>query len=358
VAKPLLPRTAELTRYLDRIDGAQIYTNFGPLNAQLERIFSDRCSAIENHAVTGANATLLLVAAITKLSDKRRGSANKVIVPAWTFSATAQAVLQAGLVPKFVDVGLESWCIEPSDVSQHLDPDVCLIIPVIPFGDIQCLKSWESFARQVDIPVLVDAATGFDGFHGSSLPTVISLHATKVLSSGEGGVLYTPDEKFADNIRSFISFGFAGTNKAESSGLNAKLSEYHAAIGLASMDSWTKRRETWVRIKNRYLELLGRFSASGRTPMESPFASSVFCLHCSGGEDADSLAKFLSSKLIGSKKWWGESLPKHPAFVRYGNIPTPNADLLSRQVLGLPCFQEVTDAQIEYVADSIRVFYG
>jgi dTDP-4-amino-4,6-dideoxygalactose transaminase len=176
-------------------------------------------------------------------------------LPSWTFVASAAAVLDAGLMPYFVDVDRETWALSPDNLRQLIKTsDIRVVMVVAPFGaPIDC-RSWEEFQSDTGISVIIDAAAGFDTFSRiqTNLPYMISLHATKVFGVGEGAVIIGPPD-FIKICRQWGQFGFDWDRTAYLPGINAKLSEYAAAVGLAGLDQWGVTRQAWVDLKKEFI---------------------------------------------------------------------------------------------------------
>ncbi len=237
VARPRLPLAETILPYLQRIDEARWYSNFGPLLTELEDRLSQRFPE-GTRVITVANGTQALALTLMAMDLPAGGL---VAMPAWTFVATAHAVLQAGLVPWFVDVDEQTWSLDPALLAARLSQapgPVVGAIPVSPFGRPLDLAAWRAFRETTGVPVLVDAAAGFDAADDARLPLVVSLHATKVAGAGEGGFLATDDPDLAARVRALSTFGFRGSRDSLLPATNAKLSEYTAAGGLASRDGW------------------------------------------------------------------------------------------------------------------------
>lgn len=232
MTKPLLPAAEKLLPYLCRIDETRLYSNFGPLNAEyqerLGELFGSPC-------VTGSSATSLLTATLMAY-DLPRGSL--VAMPSYTFAATAASVVSAGHIPFFCDVTEDGEMIMSVDV-----PDVSAVIVVAPFGKPLFL---EGAFHPLDVPVIIDAAAGFDAFSTvckpQNIPVVVSTHATKAFGTGEGGFVTCRNADLLERVRRITNFGLSPDRRIEYNGMNAKFSEYHAAVGLASLDGWPEKR--------------------------------------------------------------------------------------------------------------------
>lgn len=231
--KPQLPTADKIFPYLKRLDKSRMYSNFGELNAEYQRRLS---GIFEAPCVTGASATSLITATLMAY-DLPKGSL--VAMPSWTFPATAAAVVNAGLVPHFMDVSNDGVVVVDNAV-----PICKAVILVAPLGKpIQ----WND---NFHIPMVIDAAAGFDSFSTvykpKLTPIIISTHATKVFSTGEGGFVTCHNTELLERIRRITNFGLTPCRRIEYNGLNAKFSEYHAAVGLAELDGWLGKRNSYL----------------------------------------------------------------------------------------------------------------
>ena len=348
VLRPRLPTTDALLPWLRRIDQTRVYSNFGPLSEELCDLVCDQLGIGHGGALPLANATLGLAAGLMALGAER---GSLCAIPAFTFAATGHAVLAAGLVPWLLDVDEKTWQLTPELVEAALASvpgKLGAVMPVCPFGQPVDWHSWMVFSHRHGIPVVIDAAAGFDGLRASALPSVVSLHATKALGIGEGAVMVSTDHKLLGEVRRRINFGFLGTRVADVIALNAKMSEYHAAVGLAALTAWPKIRSEFERVQvglSRRLKAGGLVCPHG---IGEDWVSSTFCLRLPA--NAEAVAAILAEQGIETRRWWGDGLHRHPAFA-----PCPRADLsttdrLGASVLGLPCFVDLTEDQLSFIA--------
>ncbi len=222
--KPLLPSAERLLPYLKRIDSARWYTNSGPLLQEYEARLS---TMFNTNIVATSSATSALTATLMAFGLP---AGSMVAVPSWTYVASPASIVAAGLVPYFYDI-----YIDPASLP------VSAIMLVAPFGAPVEIPD-------TDIPILIDAAAGFDSYHTrmGDIPTIISTHATKVFSTGEGGFVGCTDAALLDRVRLTINNGFSVGRDAPMFGINGKMSEYHAAVGLAELDGWEEKRAKWL----------------------------------------------------------------------------------------------------------------
>jgi len=199
VLRPRLPSASELLPYLQEIDQARWYSNGGPLVTRLERELSRHFGLPNLGVVTAANCTLGLTAVLLA-REVRPGSL--CLMPSWTFAATPHAARAAGLVPFFHDVDQRTWALDPNAVRETLKRQaspIGAVMVVSPFGAPIDLHAWEKFEDDTGVPVVVDAAAGFDTARPSRIPSVVSLHATKILGAGEGGFIITADPRLRES---------------------------------------------------------------------------------------------------------------------------------------------------------------
>src|ERR1700674_1747850 len=252
IARPQLPSMEDLAPYLKMIDKSRVYSNFGPLVLSFETRLAAHFGVPEGAITTVANATLGLAIALAA-QGARAGTL--CAMPAWTFVASAHAATLAGLIPYFIDVDIKTWALDIdriADAVSRAPAPVGAVMPVAPFGYPIDVAAWDRFRARTKLPVVIDAAAAFDTITPGETPAVVSLHATKVLGVGEGGFVMSTDASTVSEVRARTNFGFQGTREAVVPAVNAKLSEYHAAVGLAALDQWSDVRSEWMAVAQSY----------------------------------------------------------------------------------------------------------
>lgn len=353
---PMLPRWDELADWMRRIDRNQIYTNRGPLCIELERRLETHYlgeSSGRGAVCLTANASLGLVASLLAL-DLPAGSI--CALPAWTFVGSAEAVVMAGLTPYLLDVDLETWALNPSSIDQQIvamPKPPAVIMAVAPFGAPLDTAAWSAFSTESGIPVVIDAAGGFDTAQACQLPTVVSLHATKALAVGEGGFVLSTNEVFLQRVRQITNHGLSATRIAHRSALDAKMSEYHAAIGLAQLGKWQTTRRAWMRIAHAYHEAFAAHSAIDLMPgFGRSWISSTAILRFADRSASD-ISNALAEHNVESRRWWHCLINQHPAFVDAGHANLDNAGQLAEEVLALPCYLNLRESMIRRVSNAV-----
>ncbi|SMF13446.1 dTDP-4-amino-4,6-dideoxygalactose transaminase [Tistlia consotensis] len=351
VLRPRLPRAEALLPWLKRIDEAGWYTNAGPLHNKLRQRMAAHFGLEPDCVTLTANGTLGLTLA---LQAQRPPAGSYCLMPSWTFVATAHAVRQAGLKPFFVDVEPETWALSPTSAllqAAGAPGPVGAVAVVAPFGAPLDLGAWDRFQEASGLAVVVDAAAGFDSLKPGRVPAMVSLHATKALGIGEGGLIVTEDAALSAEIGARSRFGFRGERLATVDATNAKLSEYAAAVGLAALDAWPETREAWIALRRLYEKALGGLRGLQFAPGLSGVAASTMMV--TGRGDAADMAEDLADQGIGSQFWWGSGCHRHPPFRDCPRAALPFTESLAERSLGLPFHLDMGEAEVERVAAAL-----
>lgn len=226
-------------------------------------------------------------------------------------------------------------------------------MPVAPFGAPIDFESWEKFRAETGVAVVIDAAASFDTIRASNVPAVVSLHATKLLGAGEGGFVVTKDARFAQEVQQRANFGFWNSREAKLQSLNAKLSEYNAAVALAALDRWPETRADFARVARAYRETLTGQNCFRLQPgLGEDWISSTTVVSTPIGE-ADAATDLLSEKRIGSRRWWGGGLHRHRAFANCPRSETPATERLADSTIGLPCWRDLPEESVEEICAAL-----
>jgi dTDP-4-amino-4,6-dideoxygalactose transaminase len=329
--EPCVPEPWEYAVDLRAIHERRWFTNAGPVVGELEAALG----TLAGHGTCISSCTAGLELAARKVFAGLR----TVLTPAFSFPATPQALLAAGLDPVFCD-GYE---LTPDRarrlVAEH--PEIDAVMPVCAFGKRQ--PGWEGFP----LPVVIDAASAI-GNHETSVPSVYSLHATKCLPAIEGGYVAGVD------LGAEVCFGFDPARRADRissvRGTNAKLSEMHAAIGLASFRNFRRNTQKRIALENAYREHLPDDVVAPERPVGSYNVFPVFV------EDAADSMRLLAEHGIQSLRWQVPTLEKHPAFSGCRVIePLTECARLERQLLCLPFHIHMTIDDARRVCRALEV---
>jgi dTDP-4-amino-4,6-dideoxygalactose transaminase len=265
-------------------------------------------------------------------------------------------VRAAGLTPWFHDVDRRTWALNPDEVVETLKQmpkPVGAIVVVSPFGAAIDMKAWQEFEDRTGILVVVDAAAGFDTVRPSGIPHVVSLHATKILGAGEGGFVCSSDSRLLERVRAGCNFGFQGERIAMLPAVNAKMSEYHAAVGLASLALWRETRHQHARIMEWYRQIIPSLERVSLQPgYGQGWVSATTSVLLPQGRSTK-IAAHLRRCGIETKAWWGEGCHRMPAFMDFPRSALPVTEELGTRVLGLPHFPDMQKQDVNRVADAL-----
>jgi dTDP-4-amino-4,6-dideoxygalactose transaminase len=245
--RPSLPDGRRIERYLELSRRARWFSNAGPCWRLLRDRLSERVGA---YCVPVASGTLGLMAAIASVRTDQ--GTTVAAMPSFTFPATAQAALWAGLTPELLDIDERGWHLDPAQLERRLRSDggsVALALAVSTFGTppaAETREHWAAACRQAGVPLVIDSAAAFGAVTDDGIPVgaqgdveIVSFHATKPFAVGEGGAVFTQSRELLERIESTINFGFRRDHSmAFALGLNAKMSELHAATALAVLDEF------------------------------------------------------------------------------------------------------------------------
>ena len=233
------PNIGRTQRFLERADDLlrrRWLTNAGPYVQEFERRIAERLAV--RHCIAMCNATVALEIAIRAL-----GMRGEVIVPSFTFIATAHALQWQEITPVFADIDAKTHCIDPVQVRQMITPRTSGIIGVHIWGRPCEVDSLAQVARDHNLKLLFDAAHAFGCSHRGQMvgnfgdAEVLSFHATKFLNTFEGGAIVTNNDELDAKVRLMKNFGFAGYDNVIYLGTNGKMNEICAAMGLTGLES-------------------------------------------------------------------------------------------------------------------------
>lgn len=236
VGAPAIPDRRTLHARIDEILDTRRLTNDGPFVKDFEARIGRLNGDVEVVAVCNATVGMQM---LLKALDVR----GEVILPSFTFVATAHACLWEGLEPVFADVERGSHTLDPACVAREVGPETAAIVGVHLWGRMCRIRELEAIARDRDVPLVFDAAHAlgctYEGVPMGRLGTasVVSFHATKFVQSLEGGAILTADRDLADRLRLLRNFGFQGFDNVVALGTNAKMDEVCAAMGLGSLEA-------------------------------------------------------------------------------------------------------------------------
>lgn len=360
--RPRLPSAKALLPYLERIDANAFYTNFGPLN----KLLLDRLTQWQQtqfgrvvYGVTTANATLGIELVLT---DLKLPPGSRILIPALTFIATATAIKRCGHVPIVSDVDGDSWLLSPETLPADLDvATLGAVMPVAAFGMPQNVNAWRQWSDKTGIPVIIDAAAAFGAqATEKNIPVIFSLHATKSLSTAEGGLVLTEDPEQAQRIAQMTNFGIGPLLTAGAS--NAKLSEYHAAVGNAGFDEWPEVPERRLQLHSDYQQILHQACGSSiRFQKDVGLVAPSSMMVCFEEPSLRMAAeRICEAQGIQTRRWYQPLIHEHPAV---SGVQAPfhmqQATALAERLLGIPFHLHLDHKDMDRVGAALqKAIYG
>jgi dTDP-4-amino-4,6-dideoxygalactose transaminase len=357
--QPTLPDLEEIAEPLRAMLDSRWLTNHGPYVCRLEERLEEY---LQVHCVCVSSGTMALYLAASCLLGPRA----RVLVPAYTFPATAQAFVMRGARVVLADVDEGSWCLDPDALRPGVLGEVDCLVPVNVYGTPPCVEELDARAAASGCLVIYDSAHGLGSERrgrkvgGFGQAEAFSLHATKLVACGEGGLIATRDEELAREVRLRLNFGLDG-RVVRSPGTNGKMQELSAILGLWGMD----RLESWIghraRLAALYRERLRgvpglgfQQTEPGDRPNHVNFAVRV------GGEfglDRDSLLRALAADNVFGRAMLAPDLSAHPGLsdavsVRAGRR-LRNAEGIAGSVLCLPISSHQEEDEVSRICDCL-----
>ncbi len=344
VGLPVAPPRDLLYRYLDQAFDAHRLSNFGPLATRLEERLAEHLGV--PHLLLTANGTLGLQIALKLFAVE-----GEVLMPAFSFAATAAAADWVGLTPRYLEIEWGSLTLDPAAVDGALaERPAGAVMPVHTYGGAADVEAFARIGAAHGLPILYDAAHAFGAvLDGRSLiafgdAAVLSLHATKPFHTVEGGAIVLHDADRAARARRMIAFGLDRTGAAVDPGTNAKLSELHAAVGLALLDGYDAIAERRHAVVERYRQhLAGAVPILPEAPRGTGNASYMAILM----PDEARLLKLMKAAEaagVGLKRYFHPPLHLPGAAERL-----PVTEDVSARALCLPLHPDLAEAQVARV---------
>jgi dTDP-4-amino-4,6-dideoxygalactose transaminase len=350
---------------LDNILDSQWLTNNGPIVQQFESSLSEYLNV--KHCIAVSNGTVAI-----ELVVKALGLGGEVVIPSFTFIATAHALQWHGVKPVFCDIDPETFCIDPAKVESLVTPETSAIMGVHVYGRVCDVEALNRIASANDIPLIFDAAHAVGCTHGGqrigSLGTceIFSFHATKVLNSIEGGAITTNDDELAERLRRLRNFGFPGDGRDVTTelGTNAKMNEFCAAMGLTNLGSLADFIAVNKTNYAAYCEGLAEISGIRVfefDPNEKNNHQYVIALvdHHEFGHRRDTLMQALHGEGILARRYFSpgcHAMEPYASRFPHAAQSLPVTVSVSKQVIALPTGTQLGPHEIQKICEYIRDF--
>lgn len=360
VTKPKLPPLEEFIPSLEKIWENRILTNGGPFHQQFEEELAAYLGV--PYVCLFANGTLALLTALQTLRVT-----GEVITTPYTFVATSNALLWNGLKPVFADVDPKTLNIDPKAIEAAITPETTAILPIHCYGYPCDVDAIQKIADDYNLHVIYDAAHAF----GVKTPagsvlnygdlSVLSFHATKVFNTFEGGAIVCQDLKTKTRIDRLKNFGFVDETTVVTHGINGKMNEFSAALGLLQLkyvDSMIDARQAIDRLYREELaDIPGITCLNGPDGGRSNYSYFPILVGPEFGTSRDTLYHALAENGIHTRRYF---YPLVSSFPMYRNLPSateanlPVAAEAASQVLCLPIYPDLEASTVKNIVSVIR----
>lgn len=357
-----------------------------PTLPDLSQVVSEYRSAYHNGIVTNAELVTRLEAAVAERLRVKHcvavssctsglmlvlhalGLQGEVILPSFTFFATGHAVLWNGLKPVFADSDADTWNISPAAIEKRITADTSAILAVHLYGNPCDVTALEVIARRHNLKLVFDAAHAFGSeYRGIPIGSfgdaeVFSLSPTKLLVAGEGGLVTTNDAKLAAAVRAMRNYGDVGAYNPKWLGLNARMTEFNAALalsGLPLVDAKVRRRNS---IAGMYTEMLSSLPGIHFQQVHTADTHTYkdYSIHVTPQTVAlnrERLAEALHTENVPTKKYFHPPLHQQFLYSRFYNRDANDltqTEYIADGILSLPIYESLPDETVRAVAELIQ----
>jgi dTDP-4-amino-4,6-dideoxygalactose transaminase len=347
-----------IARETERVVSSGVLTD-GPRVRKLEERAAEFLGVRHCVAVASCTTGLMLVLRAADLPGD-------VVVPSFSFAATAHAVAWNGLRPVFADVDPETLTLSPGAVEAVLGVRVSAILATHTYGTPCDVEGLAAVAASNGVGLFFDAAHGFGARHGNAMvggfgsAEVFSLTPTKMLIAGEGGIIATNDDLLAERCRIGRNYGHPGDYDCRFVGLNARMSEIHAILALASFEDLEERIERRNELAAIYRSVFGTIPGITFPAVRDGDLSTYKDLTILVEEErfrmsADELAEALAAEGIETRRYYSPPIHRMRAYRSVAaDVRLPVTDDAAARVLSLPLWPGMTESHIDRLADAIR----
>lgn len=284
------------------------------------------------------------------------GAGDEVIVPSFSFAATANAVAMTGARPVFADIDSRTYCLSPSSVAERLSARTAAVIPVHLYGQLADMVALRDLADAAGLLLLEDAAQA----HGAAMKdrpagawgelAAFSFYATKNMTTGEGGMVVCDDAEHARLVRLLRNQGMERQYENEVAGLNNRMTDIAAAIGRVQLPKLHAFNDRRIEIAQRYDAGLAGLPGV-TTPYREPEGRHVYHQYTVGLQDRERVRFALEAKGVEGRVFYPTPIHRLPAFETRDDLPV--TEHAASTVLSLPVHPSLTDAEVDYVIASM-----
>ncbi len=360
VNRPTLPDLGEFLPLLEKIWVSKRLTNMGEFHRKFEAELADFLGV--KYVSLFANGTLALIAALQVLRIS-----GEVITTPYSFVATTHALKWNGITPVFCDISPKTCNIDPSKIEKLITPKTTAVLPVHVYGNPCEVNEIQEIADIYGLKVIYDAAHAFNvKLNGTSILnfgdlSVLSFHATKIFNTFEGGAIISHDEKTKKRIDFLKNFGFANETTVVAHGINAKMNEMQAALGLLQLKdvekNTLKRKAIAEKYRAAFSEIPGiRFFDDFENVEHNYGYFPIFINGTEYGKNRDELYEELKRNNIFARRYFYPLISQFPPYRGLDSADAknlPNATEITEKVICLPIYADLENEGVEKIIEII-----
>jgi dTDP-4-amino-4,6-dideoxygalactose transaminase len=349
--RPRIPPPESWIGYLEEVYERRYFTNFGVREQLLEERLTQRYVPDGGRATLTCNATAGLTAAL--IAAEVRGN---VVVPAFTFPATMHAIIAARCEPVLCDVDPDTWEMSPQTLTAVIRERKCVaIMPVRVYGFVRDYAPLIATATAHGLEVIIDAAAAFGATPltcQENVTEVFSLHATKSFGIGEGGAIFAPSSRKSSMVKA-INFGF-NPDRSFGYGINGKMSEFQAVIGLALLDEIDRIIAARRKVASQYMDFFSGYEdiRPGSEPGPTPWSS--FPIMLPAGIDTARVELESLSRGLQLRRYYYPTLLGGFTDGFGADCEVPVAKGLSERAICVPIYADATTSEIDEILSICR----
>jgi dTDP-4-amino-4,6-dideoxygalactose transaminase len=363
--KPNFPEAGDIASDYTQILKSNWFTNFGPFERQFAKEIGSYVGP-EYYATTFSSATAGLTASVLAVIGFGDGS-KQILMPSFTFAAGADVLLLCGYKPLFVDIEPNGMHMDLDATKKVLDDEtqrsnIVGILFCNAFGvGATNIEAWEALSHEARLPLIIDSAAGFGSLYKQDVKVgtagvceVFSFHATKPFAIGEGGAVVSRSKELIDLMNSIQNFGFDNKRNATQLGLNGKLQELNAAIGLRQLKTFPSVLESRKSVFNMYQDQLD----SDKFQLQANAENASLCFASVIVKDSrkrDSYLDALKKSGIDAKTYYSPSLHKQDYFKQFTSMTNLEVtELVDNSVISLPIHDSMESSDINHIINTLN----
>lgn len=360
VTQSSMPSLDEYIEEIKPIFEGKWLTNMGPKHQELQNKLEEYLKVKHINLFTNGHMALYSIIKAMKLEGE-------VITTPFTFVSTTHAITQNGLKPVFCDIEEDTYTIDVKKIETLITDKTCAIIPVHVYGNVCNVEEIEKIAKKHNLKVIYDAAHAFGvkykdiGIGNFGDASMFSFHATKVFNTIEGGGVAYKDDKLERTLNLLKNFGITGPETTEEVGLNAKMNEFQAAMGICNLkhieNEIAKRKRVVEEYRKRLENIDGIKLTKIQESVQSNYSYFPVVFEEQFGKTRDEVMEQLAQNNIFTRKYFYPLTTDFNCYPQYNSDTTPVAKYISNRVLTLPLFSNLSLSKVNEICDIILKKY-